>query len=181
MRKTNFKDSELREIKHQDASIGENGTFYVPVLSSFELEDYTGILASHCVEVANRRLGEMKEIESENPLSQGFQYKDGSVVIWAGRPAPQNAYEEKVMLKAQLTFTQLTLTMFMCDVNGECICPFIEPFGTISSQRLNLFSKMFKDTEAINAYNNAIMGITVAEEAADKIVIPLEKKNKRQK
>lgn len=155
MRVTSFEDvDKLIPCPHEIF-----GIVYIPELSTFELEDYTATVAAHSVKYAENKFIETKEMEENLPLSSKFNFNNEHVAVWQGREKPKNLYEEKVMNKAMLTFTQITLTMFLCDVEGKCLCPFDEPFGTLRNDRIKLFSNFSKDEAAVRNFNRLLLGI----------------------
>lgn len=175
MRVTNFSDADkLIPYQHKHAELG---TFYIPELSTFELEDYTATVAAHSIKLAENTYAESKEVEEVLPLSPNFNYDGQNIAVWQGRKKPENLYEEKLMNKAVLTFTQITLTMFLCDSEGECICPFDEAFGTVKRERLKLFAKFITDEEAVKSFNKFLLGIK-EEEATE---VPNVKKSVKKK
>lgn len=155
MRVTEFKDVEkLNPLTHAVL-----GTLYVPELSIYEVEEYTATLAAHCFKLAENTFAESKEMDEVEPLSAGFVFNGDKVAVWRGKKAPTNLYEEKLLNKAALVFTQISLTMFLCNDEAECICPFDEPFGTMKRSRLKLFGDFIKDSEATGQFNKLLLGI----------------------
>lgn len=164
MRVTNFSDADkLVPYSHKHPEVGD---IFIPELSMYELEDYMGTVSAHCIKLAERKFEESKEVEELVPVSTDTNYSAETIAVWRGREKPKNLYEEKVMGKAALIFTQISLTMFLCDKDGECICPFDEPFGTEKKNRLKFFTKVISDEEFLTQYNKILLG------TKDEAVVP---------
>ena len=173
MRRIDFKDAEkLCPYEHT-----ELGVIYIPELSEFELEDATATVTQHSIKLAENTFAESKEMDMQEPVTENFNFEAQKVAVWQGRKKPENLYEQKVMSKAALTFTEVTLTMFLCDEQGNCLCPFTEVFGTQNYKRINLFGKFVKDAAAVAKFNEMLLGIKADEEG----LIPNVKKGNTKK
>lgn len=174
MRVVDFKGADkLTPCQHSHPDIG---VFYIPELSTFEVEDITSVVTSHCLYLAESKFSESKAFDEKQPTSPNFNYSGQKIAVWQGREAPQNLHEEKVFNKAALVFTQITLTMFLCDAEGNCLCPFDEPFGEVKMERLKLFSKFIQDEDAVKKFNQLLLGDKAINEEKPKNVKPGGKK-----
>ncbi len=156
MRITDFKHVEvILPLPHKTLT-----GLYVPELSDFEVQEATLNVAAHAIKLAENLYSEAKEVYIDLPLSEGFTLEGSiSLNVWGNRKKPENYYEELVFKQSGFLFTEILATMFLCDVEGNCICPFDEPFGSRNLKRTKLFKSFFSDTEAYYNYNRLLLGI----------------------
>lgn len=173
MRITDFKGAaKIQPLKHKTLE-----GLYVPELSFYEIQEAMLIVGTHAIEVAESELSEMKESLSKRELSPSFNFNGEGKAAWGTIAPPKNAYEGKVFERAGAIYASISLTMFICDKEGNCLHPFVEPFGTASPTRTEFFSAFIQDMDAVNEFNNLLVFNKIAANESEEQESPNDKKS----